>query len=50
MGSLAWQQLGQFGFVLPDSEIRPVGIEQLAALVEFARGVLAKNERWAANH
>jgi hypothetical protein len=34
---------GQFGFVLPDSEIVPTGVEQMAATVEFAVRVLARH-------
>ncbi len=36
------RDLGQFGFVLPDSEIVPTGVEQVAALKEFVRGVLSQ--------
>ena len=35
------RDLGQFGFVLPDSEIVPVGLEQVASLKQFATRVLA---------
>jgi len=43
------RDLGQFGFVLPDSEIVPTAEEQLASLKEFARGVLLlqKGKGWS---